>query len=631
MTARTPSSLSRRRFLVGATATATAAILAACGGSTNTPAPTTGAATTGATNATPPTAPAPTVPAMSATTGASTGPTTTTGVSPTTAPATTGTSATTAPSLMPTINAPPATSAAAPVGAITPVAPTTMANGPKGGSITEAVTSDGKSFHPYLTSDTASSGLWNYVHGLSLIRYDENTLDIRGQGAEKWDISPDKKTYTFTLRDGLKWSDGVPITADDFVWTYQQAIKPENKYPYVENLKAFQSYTAKDPRTLVVTLNEALVVGLENADAVTPLPRHIWEKYDWSDSTKNPEINAPTVGSGTYKLKEWKRDDHATFIANDYYFEGRPNLDSITLRVFGTQALAYQALKSGEVDYAGFQPSDYADAKKQSNFTVYEYYAAASSWQYIGYNLRRPPLKDPLVRKALAYATDRQGIIDGVAFGLGRPIYSAFPQSSWVYNPNVEHYDFNLGKARDLLKQAGYTMNGKNLTKDGQQLSLKLLYGPATSKTREGIATVTQQQLGDLGIKVDVQSLEFQAYLNTLETDPFDYDLFVLGWSATIEPHFTYQIWAEDSIPQLNSGAYVNKQVEMLFDQGSKEFDREKRKAIYGDIQRIITDDEPYIFLYESKSYTGVNNRIGGIVPTKLGITYNQEKWFVTK
>jgi len=623
--AHTLSSLSRRRFLAGLSATAGAAILAACGETaTVAPQPTTSAATTGATKAT---GAAPTT--ASTTTGMA--PTTTTMTTP--APAMTGTSATTAPSLMPTINAPPATSASAPIGATGSVAPApmAMANTPKGGSITQAVTSDGKSFHPYLTKDTASGGLINYVHGFTLTKYDENTLDVRGQGAEKWEISPDKKTYTFTLRDGLKWSDGAPLTANDFVWTYQQAIKPENKYPYVENLKKFESYIAKDPRTLVVTLNEALVVGLENADVITPLPQHIWEKYSWSDSTKNPEINAPTVGSGAYKLKEWKRDDHATFVASDTYFEGRPNLDSVTLRVFGTQTLAYQALKSGEVDIASFQPSDYADAKKQPNFNVYEYYAAASSWQYIGYNLRRPALKDPLVRKALAYATDRQGIIDGVAFGLGRPIYSAFPQSSWVYNDKVEHYDFNLGKARDLLKQAGYTMNGKNLTKDGQQLTVKLLYGPATSKTREGIATVMQQQLSDLGIKVDVQSLEFQAYLNTIETEPFDYDLFVLGWSATIEPHFSYQIWAEDSIPQLNSGAYVNKQVETLFDQGSKEFDRDKRKAIYGDIQRLITDDEPYIFLYESKSYTGVNKRVGGIVPTKLGITYNQEKWFVTK
>ncbi len=112
--------------------------------------------------------------------------------------------------------------------------------------------------------------------------------------------------------------------------------------------------------------------GWNNADAVTPFPRHIWEKYDWSDPTKNPEINAPTVGSGSYKLKEWKRDDHATFVANDHYWEGRPNLDSLTLRVFGTQALAYQALKSGRSGLASFQPSDYADAKKQPNINVYE-------------------------------------------------------------------------------------------------------------------------------------------------------------------------------------------------------------------------------------------------------------------
>ncbi len=585
--------LSRRHFLSGAASAAGAAILVACGSgsaATNTPAATT-------------------------------------------APATTGTTATSVPAIVASPSAAATAGSTVTANASPTAAPAASANIPKGGALTQTITgTDAKSFHPFQTTDTVSSAYQGYIFGGgSLTQYDPKTLDLVGFAAEKWDLSADKTTVTFTLKDGLKWSDGTPMTTADYVWTYQQAIKPENKYAYVQNFEPIVSFLAKDARTLVVTLNEPITVAVETADAISPLPKHIWEKYDWNDPTKNPEINAPSVGNGMWKLKEWKRDDHAIFVANDLYFDGRPYIDQLTVRIFGTEALAYQALKSGEVDSSGFQPSDYKEAKTLPNVNVYEWYAARGSWSYIGFNLRRPALKDPLVRKAIAYATDRQGIIDSVAYGLGRPIYSAYPQTSPAYNPNVEHYDFDVKKAADLFKQAGYTLNGKKLTKDGQQLSLKLLFGPATSKVREGIATLAQQQLSDLGIALDVQALEFQAFLDTLKKEPFDYDLFVLGWSSSTNPYFAYQIWSESSIPQLNSGAYVNKQVEDLYKQARTEFDKEKQKTIYNQIQKLITDDEPYVFLYEGKQYTGVNKRVGGITPTPRGIAYNMNKWYITK
>jgi peptide/nickel transport system substrate-binding protein len=521
-----------------------------------------------------------------------------------------------------------ATSAAA---TSAPASTAAAANVPKGGTLTQTIiATDAKSFHPYQTTDTASSKYQGYIYGASLTKYDPKTLDHVADGAVKWDVSSDKKTYTFTLKD-IKWSDGQPLTTDDFVWTYQQALKPENKFPYRENLTKIATYTPVDAKTLAITLNEPLAVGLEQVDVITPLPRHVWEKYDWNDPVKNPEIQSPTVFSGMWKLKEWKKDDHATFVANDTYYDGRPNIDSMTVRVFGTPALAYQALKAGEVDYSTFQPADYADAKKQSSLNVPEWYPANGTWGYVGYNLRHPALKDVNVRKAIAYACDRNGMIQAALFGLAKPQYANYPQESWVYNPNVEHYDFSPDKAKQFFAQAGYTPNAqKKLAKDGQALNFKLIY-PTSSKPREQIATILQQQLNDLGVGVDVQGLEFQAYISAIQTEPGDWDLQLGAWSSTIEPHFNYQLWAESSIPQLNAGAYVNKDVENLFDQGSKEFDREKRKQIYQQIQKILTDDEPYAFLYEALNYAGVNKKVGGVTATPLGIEYNMNQWYITK
>ncbi len=288
----------------------------------------------------------------------------------------------------------------------------------RGGSLMQAiVATDAKSFHPYLTTDEPSASFQGYVFGVSLSQRDPKTLEQIPFGAT-WTLSDDKKTYTFTLKD-IQWTDGQPLTTDDFVWTYQQALKPENQYPYADNLSLIDSYVAKDPKTLVVTLKQALTVGLETADSIVPLPRHVWEKYPWSDPSKNPEIMSPSVLSGMWKLKEWKPEDHATFEANDTYFDGRPNIDTMTVRVYGTPEVAFQALKSGQLDYnPAIQPADYKSAKSLRKDAVYEWYPAVGQWSFIGFNLRRPALQDVNLRHALAYATERMGLMDLATYGL---------------------------------------------------------------------------------------------------------------------------------------------------------------------------------------------------------------------
>lgn len=508
--------------------------------------------------------------------------------------------------------------------------PTAAPAAKPGGSMVSAQVSDAVTLHPYLRSDSGSGAYIGLIYGGSLITYDPKTLEIVPEAAKSWSISDDKLTYTFTLRDDLLWSDGKPITSADYKWTFDQAVKPENKYPYISNLKPITSYEAPDPKTIVVKLDEPIVVGIETADAVTPLPKHIWEPLDWSDIQKNPHIMAPTVGSGPYLLKEWQKDTRAVFVANDKYYDGRPLIDTVTYRIVPSQEIAYQMLKTGEVDAASFTPDNYADAKKLPNVTVYEWWPAAASWRYLGFNLRRPILQDVEVRRALAYAIDREAIATHVLLELARPTYSAFPPSSWVYNPDVPRYDLNVETAKSMLDQAGWKVGAGGIReKDGKPLKLRLIYGPNTAKTAERIATVTQQAWGDLGVEVDVQGMEWGTYLSQLRSEPFDWDINVGAWNSTIEPHWMNQIWREDSIPSLNASAYVSKPVENLFNLGLREFDREKRKKIYQEIQQILSTELPYVFLTFDKAYTGISNRIGGIEPTAVGIGYNRERWFI--
>jgi peptide/nickel transport system substrate-binding protein len=518
---------------------------------------------------------------------------------------------------------------ASPAAATSP-SPSIAAGTPKrGGSFTEAATSDAVSFHPYLTTDTASSSYEGFVYGAGLWRYNPETLQPEPDAARSWTIADDRLTYTFKLRDDLKWSDGQPLTSADYKFAYDQAVKPENKYPYISNLELIDNYEAPDPRTLVIKMNDPIVVGLEAAEAITPLPKHIWEKLDWTDPTKNPEIMAPTVSSGPFKLLEWKKDDHATFVANDFYYRGRPNLDSYTVRVVPSSEIAFQMLKSGEVDYTTITPDQYADAKAQPNLAMYEYWPARAAWSYIGFNLRRPLLQDVAVRHALAQSVDRVAIAAKIQNDLAQPNASIFPPTSWVHNPNVPKWDYDPAKARAELDAAGWKVGPDGMRQvDGKPVKLQILFGPNTNKTREKVATVLQQWLRDVGVDSEIQSLEWGAYLATLKQEPFDYDLYLGAWSATIEPHWMNQIWLEESIPDLNAGAYVNKKVEELFAEAVKEFDLDKRKALYGQIQQIIAEDSPLIFTTYTMSFEPINKRIGGVEVNKLGLS-DVETWYV--
>lgn len=503
-----------------------------------------------------------------------------------------------------------------------------------GGQLRDSSIADGATLHPYKSTDAASAAYASQVHGVPLLQRDPDTLDFIPYAAESWTLSEDKLTYTFKLRGDLVFSDGHPLTADDYAWTFGQANNPDNKYPYRSQLDQIASYTAPDPKTLVVKVKEPIAPGLERAVGAvsSPLPRHVWERLDWNDPTRNPEILKPTVGAAEWKLLEWVKDDHITFAANDKYFRGRPNFDTYSLRIVPNPTVEFQMFKNGELDLLSPQPSDYKEAKALPIADMYEWQPAAPSWTYIGFNLRRDHVEDVQVRRALSYAVDRQGIIDSVVEGLAKPIYSTYPPTHWVYNPDVARYDYDMNKAKQALKDAGYAPGADGiLRKDGKPLELKLLFGPNSNKVREQIAAIVQQSFKQLGVAVEVTGMEFNAFLAALKNDQTEWDMTVLGWTGTLEPDAMRAIWLASSIPDLNFVRYQNQRVEDLFLEGQREFDREKRKAIYGQIQKIISDDAPYVFLYYNLGYAAVNKRIGGVRATPLGITGNDGilSWYV--
>ena len=502
-----------------------------------------------------------------------------------------------------------------------------------GGEYRSVSTSDAVSFHPYLTTDTASSGFQAQVYASGLLRLDENSLEYIPNMAESYTIGEDGLSFTFKLRETIEWSDGTPLTANDFKWTYDQVTNPDNGYPYLSQLSFITSYEALDDYTLEIKIDEVYAPALgQMSGLISPLPQHIWENLSWDDPETNSEINSPSVVSGPYKLIEWERDQFSIFEANEsYWFNGRPNIDRQVTEIVPDQDIAYQKLKSGESDSGSITPENLEEARELDNVTVYEWWPAAAVWTYLGLNMREGYVTSDInVRHGLSYAIDKQLLTDEVWLGQAKRLCSVFPETSWAYNPDVPCYDYDMDQAFAEFEKAGYTLDGEKLIdENGEQMKIRLLYGPNTSKTRELIAVAVQDYLSQVGIDVEIQALEWSSFLEATDAEEPDWDMFIGAWRATIEPQIMFTIWAEDSIPRLNSVAYINKDVENLFEEAGKTYDVDFRRGNYQDIQQTISEESPYIFVAYQKRWSGQNNRVQGIEPTTLGIGWNSEDWFI--
>ncbi len=503
----------------------------------------------------------------------------------------------------------------------------------QGGTYRDVATSDAVSFHPYLTSDSASGGYQGLVWTGGLLRLDENTLDYIPNMAESYSISEDGLTFTFKLRQDMKWSDGQPITAPDYQFAYDQATKPENEYPYLSQLEFITSYKALDDYTLEIKIGEVYAPALgQMSGLITPLPKHIWEKLDWSDPEKNPEILNPTVVSGPYKLKEWKRDQYALFEANEnYWYHSAPNITEYSIEIVPDSDIAYEKMKKGETDTGTILPENLEEAKQLPNITVYEWWSVSAQVHFIGLNLREGfATRDINVRHGLSYALDKDLLTEEVMLGQAKRSCSIYPETSWAYNPDVPCYDYDLDKAIAEFAEAGYTFeDGKMLDKNGQQLKLKLLYGPNTNKIRELMAVIVQDDLREIGVEVEVQALEWASFLEAFRSEDPNWDMVILSTNSTPEPHTSFPWWTKENIPQLNFEAYINPEIEKLFEEAAATYDLEVRKEKYGEIQKILAEDAPRVFLFYSKSWDGENKRIKGIIPTRLGIGWNFEDWYI--
>ncbi|MFQ5996430.1 MAG: ABC transporter substrate-binding protein [Dehalococcoidales bacterium] len=508
----------------------------------------------------------------------------------------------------------------------------------------------------------------------SLATYDNDWNVVLRHLAKPVEVSEDGLTYTITIRDDLKWSDGTRVTAEDYVYTLKNLMFSDwLNYAYqtdwqeiVNGEEVFVEPEVVDETTFTIKRQTVDPEFVDNAIySLTPLPKHIAIKYegDAKAFTEAEEFNNLTYTGnlGPYKFKEWIRNDKYVVERNpDFYLgqeDGSPYFEQYTTKIFGTSAAVLAALEAGDIHYTGIEPEQVAKFKQMEGIKVYT--VPTRAYDLIVLNLRNngwEGLKDKKVRQALAMSLDKQTFIDSIRSGFADPAFSFIPKPSpWYTEEGVTKFGlgslYDKEKAKQMLFEAGYGIKEPDGTivvqdKDGQPIQLTLVTTTG-SKLSEDIALFIKQELGDLGIEVDVELVPWptllRQYVMNKVPDSDQEPRYNNGPDAVSEKPWDMIVMAFNTHPIAPSGSrvffategglnywgYSNSRVDELFVKvRSKEaLDKEVRKEIYAEISQIIADDQPAIFLSFPRGNHGFQANVEGIDPgMRLG--WNYHKWY---
>jgi peptide/nickel transport system substrate-binding protein len=522
----------------------------------------------------------------------------------------------------------------------------TSTPGSNGALIEAALGNLSKTLHPYPDSASytqswidAAALIWGGAEGSgALLAFDWEALTYRpAMATDLPKVSQDGKTFTFTLRDDLKWSDSSPVTVDDFQYAYDQASREDNRYVQLDILQDIAAFRTLDKRTLEIVLKDAKPrdVALGIVNVVAPVPKSIWSGRSWTDTATNPEILNPSVVVGPFKVSEFKIAERGVFTPLDTYFPGKPRVPRVEILANQQPTVAYESLKSGRANWVhALPPAQYQQAKANPDLDVKEWTAANASYRTLEFNMTRPFLSDKRVRQALSYAVSRADLLDLADQGMGMAQYSFVQPTNlrWA-NSAVQKYDLDLAKAMQLLRDAGYAVSNNQLQgKDGQAVKLQVVF-PTSSTPRGKIAAYLQQQYKQLGIEVEVKGLDFNAYTDQVQNRrDFDISLAAYG-GGSLDPDLGPKAQLITN-GQQNVTGYSNSQVDELFKQAAGELDAPRRKQLYDQIQSLVNADLPSHYLYALNSIDAFSRKVQGVTTHKGDrLDYNDAllAWSVTE
>ena len=498
-----------------------------------------------------------------------------------------------------------------------------------GGTLVNAMAGEPSNLIAMVAGDSASSAIAGNIFN-SLIKYDEN-LNYAPDLAESWKISNNQKTITFTLKKNLKWSDGLPLTSEDVLFTWKLITNPTTRTPYGSDYQLVKEASAPDALTFKITYASSYAPALDTWTALHILPKHILKD---EDINKTFFSRKPT-GSSYYKLDEWISGQQVVLKASDNSTLGPPSIKKLISRIIPDTSSQFLELTADNIDLMNINPIQYQrvfPARKDLQQKIALYKELGNGYTYLGFNLKKAPFNDIRVRQALNFAIDKDEVIKGVLLGLGESISSPYKPGTRWNNPNLSPYPYKPKKALELLSEAGFIKNNDGLlVKNGKPLKFEIITNQ--NKQREMTAVLIQRRLQEIGVEVSIRVIEWASFVNRfIKTG--DFDVVVLGWGLSLDPD-QFNIWhsSQQGPGQFNFLGYENKKVDKLLELGRKELNPQKREKIYHQFSKYLLEDSPIVYLYAGYGLSAVHKRVKGIKKPSppAGIYHNNYNWFIPK
>lgn len=495
-----------------------------------------------------------------------------------------------------------------------------------GGRIIMGTIGEPSNLIPPLATDGASHEVADLLY-VAPLKYDKD-LNITTEAAESYEVLEDGKLLRFTLKKGILWDDGVELTTEDVLFTYELMVDPETPTAYAEDYKQIQEITVLDKYSFEVRYEKpfarSLITWMHSI-----LPKHVLE----GENLLETSYSRKPLSCGPYRLKAWEAGQRLVLEARDDYFEGRPYIDQVVFRIIPDLATMFMELKAGNLDIMNLTPQQYLYQTKGPSWENFRKFKFLSfGYTYLGYNLRKPIFQDLRVRQALAYAIDKEEIVKGVLLGLGVSTIGPYKPGTWVYNEDIQPYGYDPQKAQTMLAEAGWKDSDEDglLDKDGQPFAFTILTNQGND-LRIKTATIIQNRLAKIGIKVEIRTVEWAAFLKEF-INKGRFDAMILGWNILQDPDI-FDVWhsSKAAIGGLNHVGYMDEDVDRLLEAGRVTMDRDERKKIYDKLQELLHRDQPYCFLFVPYSLPIVNGRFHGIEAAPSGIMHNFNRWWVPK
>jgi peptide/nickel transport system substrate-binding protein len=457
--------------------------------------------------------------------------------------------------------------------------------GAAGGSLVAAISGEPDQLDPQSTSAYASFQVLENVFD-TLVEPDQE-LEFQPALATDWETSDDQLTWTFTLRDDVTWHNGREFVADDVVFSYNRIIDEELANSY--RFEAVEEVTAPDETTVEIRVSRPSPNLLANIGAFKGTAIVARENVEDGSIGREP------VGTGAFRFDSYAPGDSLRLTRNDDYWGGDVALDSVEFRFISEPTVALTNLQGGQVQWTDNLPPQQVEQLQGGDDPVVETVASNDYW-YFAANQAREPFNDPRVRQAMAYGIDREQITEAALFGLATPNQTAVPeQSAWHFD--YAPYERDVERARELLQEAGVT----DLTVDFM----------VTNEYPETVtaAQVIQSQLQEVGVTVEIRTLDFGAWLD--QQGEGNFDVFLLGWLGNIDPDdFYYAQHRTDA--GFNFQGYSNPEVDEALDDARAETDEDARRDLYEQAVTQIVDDASYVYLYNPQVVQGWSSDVEG-------------------